>query len=361
MLPNDTLTNKKGIDLRYVRLVSAVLSLTAIAASSSVVTAPAIAATPKPPMITSSFTPSLIGVGDTTALGIVLTNPNSSTLTAVGFTDTLPVGLTIDSPNGVNIASACGTTAVVSAVSGTQTFSLATGTVKAGASCTVSVAVTPSQSEVFQNDTGPATSSAGPSVSNGSTEDLTVLASPTATIVKPTNNVRYSYGQVVRANYSCGQAGYTLGISSCSAQDDLGNTIADGGRLDTNVPGAHQLTVFAISVDNDVATTTVNYTVLPDNLFKVSKVKPKSGGSVSFQLALPGAGKVVARALAGTKTVAKTDVVVHGKQQLQVKLKPTGAGAALLGTSGATVRLQVTYTPKGGEPRTVTVRGVKLS
>ena len=345
--------------MRYVRLVSAVLSL---AATSAVLAAPAIAAPAKPPTITSSFTPNLIGVGDTTALGIVLTNPNTSgTLTGVGFTDTLPSGLAVDNPNGVNIASACGTTAVVTAVPGTQTFSLATGSLKAAATCTVSIAVTPSQPEVFQNDTGPAISSAGNSVSNGDTEDLTVLASPTATIVKPANNARYSYGQVVRANYSCGQADYTLGISSCSAQDDLGNTIADGGRLVTNEPGAHQLTVFAISVDGDVATTSVNYTVLPDNQFTISKVKPKSGGSVSFELRLPGAGKVAALALDGKKTVAKSDLVAHGRGQLQVKLKPTGAGAALLGTSGATVRLQVTYTPKGGVARTLTVRGVKLS
>ncbi len=348
------MTNNKGIDLRYVRLVSAVLSL---AATSAVLATPALAATAKPPTITSSFAPNLIGVGDTTALGIVLGNPNSSgTLTGVGFTDTLPLGLTIDDPNGVSIASACGTTAVVTAVPGTQTFSLATGSLKAGASCTVSVAVTPSQPEVFQNDTGPASSSAGTSAGNGDTEELMVLATPTATIVKPANNARYDYGQVVKARYSCGQADYTLGISSCSAQDDLGNTIADGGRLVTNVPGAHQLTVFAISIDGDVATTSVNYTVLPDNRFTVSKVKPKSGGSVSFELGLPGAGKVVALALAGKRTLVKDHLVVHGKQKLQVKLKPAG-----LGSGGGTVQLRVTYTPKGGVARTISVRGVKLS
>jgi hypothetical protein len=338
--------------LRYVRLVSAVLSL---AAASAVAATPAIAATTKPPTITSSFTPNLIGVGDTTALGITLTNPNTSgTLSGVGFNDTLPTGLAIDNPSGEN--GTCGTAGVVTAAPGTQTFSLSGGSLKAGASCTVSVAVTASEPEVVQNDTGPASSSAGNSVSSGDTEVLTVLASPTATIVKPANHARYNYRQVVRANYSCGQAGYTLGIQSCSALDDLGNTIADGGRLVTNVAGAHQLTVYSISVDGDVTTASVNYTVLPDNQFTVSKVKPKSGGSVSFEVGLPGAGKVLALALAGKKIVAKTNVAVHGKRQLQVRLKPTG-----LGTGGATVQLKVTYTPKGGEPRTVTVRGVKLS
>lgn len=344
--------NKKGIDLRYVRLVSAVLSL---AAASAVVATPAIAATAKPPTITSSFTPNLIGVGDTTALGIVLTNPNASgTLSSVGFSDALPSGLTIDDPSGEN--GTCGTAGVVTATPGTQVFSLSGGSLKAGASCTVSVAVTPSQPQVFQNDTGPATSSAGNSVSSGDTEELTVLASPTATIVKPSKNARYSYGQVVRANYSCGQAGYTLGIASCSASDDLGNTIADGGRLATKVPGAHQLTVLAISVDGDVTSVSVNYTVLPDNQFTISNIKPKSGGSLSFELSLPGAGKVLALAVTGSKTVARSNLVAHGKQKLQVKLKPTGLGAKV-----ATVQLKVTYTPRGGKPRTVTVRGVKLS
>lgn len=58
-----------------------------------------------PPTITSTFTPSLIGLSDSaaTALAFTITNPNASaTLSAVSFTDTLPAGLAIDDPNGEN-------------------------------------------------------------------------------------------------------------------------------------------------------------------------------------------------------------------------------------------------------------------
>jgi hypothetical protein len=52
---------------------------------------PASALAADPPSITSGFTPSSIGVGDTSTLSFTISNPaNNGTLTGVGFTDTLP-------------------------------------------------------------------------------------------------------------------------------------------------------------------------------------------------------------------------------------------------------------------------------
>lgn len=307
-----------------------------------------------PPTIVSSFTPNLIGVGGTTAVGFTITNPNSSgTLSSVAFTDTLPANVTVDDPNGEN--GSCGSASVVTANPGSNTISLSGGSLKAGASCTVSVAVTASQPEVVQNQTGDVTSSAGSS-SSGNTQTLTVLASPTVSVNKPRNNAKYTYGQVVMARYSCAQPGDPAGLSDCSAQDDLGNALNSGGRLDTRSPGAHTLSISATSVDGLVTTTTINYTVLPDNRFTVSKVKSLAGGALSFVLSLPGPGKINVHELAaGGRTFAATVTRVHRKRRLAVIVAPTSAAGP------ATITLEVVFTPTGGRKRMVVRRDISAS
>lgn len=312
------------------------------------------AATPaKPPTITSAFTPNVIGVGGTTAISFTITNPNASgTLSAVALTDTLPANVTVDDPSGVN--GTCGSAGVITANPGSNTISLTGGSVKAGTPCTVSVAVTASEPEVVQNQTGDVSSSAGSS-SSGDTETLTVLPAPTVSASKPRNNAKYTYGEVVTASYSCAQPGDPAGLSDCSAQDDLGNTVNSGGRLDTRSPGAHSLSISATSVDGQVTTDTINYTVLPDNRFTVSHIKPLTGGALSFVLALPGPGKVSVREIAGGQTFAATTTRVHRKRRLTVTVTPKNAAGS------ATVTLEVTYTPVGGRQRTFVRHGLSVS
>ena len=163
------------------------------------------------------------------------------------------------------------------------------------------------------------------------------------TVASPRTNARYSYGETVHANYSCLQPAYALGITSCAATDDLGNTINAGGRLVTNVPGPHQLTVIGTSVDGLASVSTVNYTVLPNNVFKITKGTLASGG-LSAQLVVPGAGKIAAIALSGGATVAKTTITAHSGGHLRLRLSVG---------SHRSVRLRVTYTPKGGVSRTL--------
>lgn len=331
-------------------LLSAV-ALAAIAGSRAV----ASASTPAvPPTIVSSFTPNVIGVGGTTALGFTVTNPNSSgTLSSVAFTDTLPANVTVDDPNGES--GTCGSASVVTANPGSNTISLSGGALKAGAGCTVSVAVTASQSEVVQNQTGAVSSSAGSS-SSGSTQTLTVLAAPTVNVSTPHNDAKYTYGEVATARYSCTQPGDPQGLTDCSAQDDLGNTVNSGGRLDTRSPGAHTLSISATSSDGLVTTDNINYTVLPDNRFTVSNTKPLAGGALSFVLALPGPGKVNVREIAaGGQTFATTGVSVHRKRRLTVTVTPRSTAGP------TTVTVEVAYTPTGGRKRTVVRHGIRVS
>ena len=320
---------------------AAVAALAAIGAGA----APASAAT-APPTASSSFTPQLIGVGGTSSLSITISNPNGSgTLTGIAFTDALPSSLTVDDPNGES--GSCGSSSVVTASPGAGTISLSGGSLKAGATCTISVAVTASQAEVIQNDSGPISSSAG--TGGDSSAALTVLAPPTVTVARPKQHARYGFGQKVVVRYACGQSAYTLGISDCSASDDLGNDILSGGRLDTTVPGAHQLLVNAASIDGLVATDTVDYTVLPDNRFSISKLAVRKG-ALSFTLRLPGAGKAVVAELRGTTKLAQRTLTVHGKRALRVGL--------VRGTG--TVVLVVAYTPNGGATRKLIRRRIKL-
>jgi hypothetical protein len=346
-------------------IVTAVATVVTGAALVLGTAAPAMAAT-TPPTVTGAFTPSEIGVGDSTAtaLSVTITNPNASaSLSGVSFTDTLPAGLTVDNPNGEN--GTCGTGSVVTANPGSSTFSLTGGTLKAATNCVISVSLIASQTGVLQNSTGPVSSSAGSAA--GDTESLTVLPPPTVTVHAIKNNARYTFGEVVKPTYVCAQSGDATALADCSAVDDLGNSVASGRPLATKQAGAHSLTVTSTSSDGLSTTDTFNYTVLPDNRFTVTTIKPKSAGTLSFKLRLPGPGKIKVVELAlHNVIVGKGTVSVGAQRTVAVKISPGPAGRALLRKAKSTqskpprISLQVTYTPKGGVAETVVKRGLTL-
>ena len=353
------------------RRVAALVALTAAGTAALVAAGPAAAATP--PTVTSAFTPSEIGVGDSTAtaLSITLGNPNPGNLSALSFTDTFPAGLTIDNPNGES--GTCGSAGVITATPGTSTLSLTGGSLAAGAGCTISVSLVAAAPGTLTNNPGLVSSSAGPSAL-GATQTLTVLPPPTLTVTNIKNKATYSFGQVVRPKYSCTQPGDATALADCSAGDDLGDTILSGGKLNTTTPGAHTLTVTATSTDGLSTSDNFNYRVLPDSRFTITNVTPERRGSLRFVLALPGPGTVKVLELGPKHAVVGTDTVkVTQKRHLKVDLKPTKAGLKLLTPakgsgsakgSGAVklgVKLEVSFTPTGGVKRTVTQGGIVLT
>jgi hypothetical protein len=351
------------------RCVAALVALTAAGAAALVAGGPAEAATPLvPPTITSAFTPTEVGVGDSTAtaLSITITNPSpTAKLSALAFTDTLPAGLTIDDPNGLN--GTCGSAGVITATPGTATLSLSGGSLAAAASCTIAVSVVAAEPGTLSNSPGAVSSSAGSSAV-GATQSLTVLAPPTVTVTNIKNKATYSFGQVVRPKYACTQPGDPTALADCSAGDDIGNTILSGGKLDTTTPGAHVLTVVATSTDGLSTTDNINYGVLPDSRFTITNVSPKRHGALGFVLALPGPGTVKVLEFGPKHAVVGTDIVkVTQKRHLKVDLKPTPAGVKLLTpVKGGPpvklgVKLEVSFTPKGGVKRTVTHGGIELT
>lgn len=333
--------------------------MTLAAALSVAVLPSAAAAAPSPATISASFVPNTIAVGGTTALSVTITNPNASgSLSNVSFTDTLPAGLVVDDPNGQN--GTCGSAGVLTANPGSSTISLTGGKLAAGANCVVSADVTTSTAGSYTDSTGPVSTTEAGSSTSGATAALTVFDNPTVTIRSPKNNAKLSFGEKVKARYSCADAAGAPGIQECQGDVNVGQDIP------TNAAGPQTFTVTAVSADGGTTTTTVNYTVLPDNTFTVKKVKAHSGGAVSFNVKLPGPGRVTVLERDGATTLATASLKRGSGGVLKVKLAPSAAGSGALsaaratGAADVTASIKVTYRPKGGRAHSLTVRGVKI-
>ncbi|MEA2196273.1 MAG: hypothetical protein QOJ25_324, partial [Solirubrobacteraceae bacterium] len=196
---------------------------------------------------------------------------------------------------------------------------------------------------------------------NGDVETVTVIANPTVSIAAPLKNATFASGQKVKARYRCAEAPGGPGLSNCTGD------VANGQLIDTRTVGAQTFTVTAISSDGAVVDDTVNYTVLPDNRVTVTKVKGHKGGKLTLRVKVPGPGKLSLRLRAGD--VAFSHLTRRPRQPgvIRLSLAPSGAGSSLLsrlsatGVTGTiTGKLTVTFTPKGGRPRKLTIRGIKI-
>lgn len=109
-----------------------------------------------PPTIQKSFGSVSVALNGTTTLAFSLFNPNpSSSLSGVAFEDTFPAGLAVASPNG--LSGSCGNGSIT-AVPGSASVSLASGTLAGGASCSFSVNVSGATTGTVNNTTGAVTS-----------------------------------------------------------------------------------------------------------------------------------------------------------------------------------------------------------
>ena len=106
----------------------------------------------QPPSASKSFTPTTIGTGGTSKLGISLANPNAvaATLTA-DFVDTLPAGIVVATPANL-VASAGCTLANVVALAGATTVTYQNGgALPANGGCSIQVDVTSSTPATYTN------------------------------------------------------------------------------------------------------------------------------------------------------------------------------------------------------------------
>ncbi|MGH9124556.1 MAG: Ig-like domain-containing protein [Acidimicrobiales bacterium] len=135
-----------------------------------------------PPVLTETFLPSTVVVGQTTTVIFTVTNPNATqNLTGVNFTDMLPPGLTVVSPGAV-VVPATGCELFPNApIGGSSIKLLPNSIVGAGLSCDFEVAVQATQVGSLVNTTGTITSD-GPEIGNAATATLNVIESTTTTV-----------------------------------------------------------------------------------------------------------------------------------------------------------------------------------
>ncbi len=170
----------------------------------------------------------------------------------------------------------------------------------------------------------------------------------------------FDFGQKVDAHFACKEAANGPGITDCEGD------AASGSPIDTSIPGADTFTVTAVSGDGQVVTETIDYAVRPDNRFTVTNVKARKSGSIGFQVKVPGDGRVVA---SGNVTKPAKAHVNLGNVTVKVGGAGTSSVAIVAGRKarqylkahpGARVEIAVTYTPTGGRPETVTLRGIHV-
>jgi uncharacterized repeat protein (TIGR01451 family) len=129
-----------------------------------------------PPTISKAFGAAAIAVNGTTTLTFTITNPagNTSAENGIAFSDTLTNGLQVASTPGVT--NSCGGT--VTAAANTTSISLTGGTIATpGATCTIVVNVTGTQSGTVTNTTGAISSTNGGTGATSNTATL-IVASP---------------------------------------------------------------------------------------------------------------------------------------------------------------------------------------
>src|SRR5262249_38994269 len=127
------------------------------------------------PTITKAFTPTSILVGGTSTVTFTLGNANGTALTGAAFTDFLPPGL---SAVGGAVGGTCAGTTPATLAAGATSLGFSGITIPAGASCTVTFAVTALGGGVFTNF-GSAVSSNEALAGNASNAAvLTVIAPP---------------------------------------------------------------------------------------------------------------------------------------------------------------------------------------
>ncbi|MCP2671226.1 choice-of-anchor D domain-containing protein, partial [Maricaulaceae bacterium EIL42A08] len=153
-----------------------------------------------PPAFTASFAPSAVLIGDVSTLTFGIdASSNLAASSALDFTNNLPSGLEVATVP--NASSTC-TGGTLTAVAGSGTISYTGGTVSAGASCAISVDVTPTNTGSFANTSGDLTSSYG---NSGTASDTLTVTQPALSIAD------------VTVNEGDGTASFTVSLSAAPA------------------------------------------------------------------------------------------------------------------------------------------------
>jgi PKD repeat protein len=206
---------------------------------------------------------------------------------------------------------------------------------------------------------------------------------PAAVIRSPAGGQVFTSHAVVKTSFACQEGANGPGISSCLDSNGSG---APAGRLSTRNTGHFRYTVTAVSRDGQTTSSHISYTVVrPDNHFAVTHRKAQTDGSVQFDLALPGPGRIDVmesawkfdEATAATVLVQPAAVLLQPaadrfifarahfstarKGAIHLRVTPNARGAALVShhrVPPLRIRLWITYQPTYGVARTVGYYGL---
>jgi uncharacterized repeat protein (TIGR01451 family) len=144
------------------------------------------------PTIAKRFAPANIAAGASSTLTIVVSNNSAAAISSVALSDPFPYGMVVAANPAPTFSPFCGAP-VFAPVAGASAITLSGATIAAGASCTVSVAVTAASAGSYGNVTSGATSSINATAASPSnTATLTVLANLTiSTAFNPSTITTY--------------------------------------------------------------------------------------------------------------------------------------------------------------------------
>jgi 6-phosphogluconolactonase (cycloisomerase 2 family) len=222
------------------------------------------------------------------------------------------------------------------------------------------------------NPNSAAFSPSGGLLAVGNAESNTVsvfsVGAPRVSIASPSAGGTYAWWQSVPTRFSCTDAPYAPGISSCRQRGASGGS----GHLDTATAGRHTYTVTATSRDGQSATKSITYTIAGPRL------KAFSDGRFVVVAKVPGPGRVDVLITAwnnnlahatrllnpapGRFVFARAKATATGTAGLRIPVYPNGKGRSLVQhhTYRITLRLWVTYTPKHGQSRSIGYYGLHL-
>jgi uncharacterized repeat protein (TIGR01451 family) len=167
-----------------------------------------------PPTITKAFGAASIALNGTTSLTFTVSNPNSNvTLTGLAFTDTFPAGLAV-APTS-NLSNTCGGTAT--AVPGAGSVSLASGTLAASASCTVSLNVQSTTGGVKNNSVQVTSTEGG----TGNTSNASIAVTAPPVIIKAFGAASIPLNGSTSLSFTIQNNNTTQSLSSIGFSDTL--------------------------------------------------------------------------------------------------------------------------------------------
>jgi large repetitive protein len=209
-----------------------------------------------PPSIAKAFGATSIPLNGSTSLTFTITNPAANAVAEAGvaFTDSLPAGIVVSTPNG--LTNTCGGSAT--AVAGSASISLTSGTVGVGATCTLIANVTGTSSGNFVNTTSNVTSTNGGS---GNTATATVSVATAPTIAKSFGTSSIPLNGTTSLSFTItNPAANTIPLTGVAFTDNLpaGLAVATPNGLTNSCGGTVTAVAGATSISLSAATLAAN-------------------------------------------------------------------------------------------------------